>query len=175
MKRWTLYVTLVLLLLASLLTAACGGSPPAPLTEEALKNAEYMGVYEDPVQLTDGKYEGEPFVEGGASRPTVLFIEPYALGDLNGDGAEDAAVLLVENSGGSGSFVYLAAVLNQDGKPENKATVLLEDRAQVKSLTIADGQITVELVTHGPEDPMCCPSQEETRVYKLEGNQLIQQ
>jgi len=165
-------IVLALLMLAAV--AACGGSPP-PLTEDALKNAEYGGIYEEPVQLTNGKYEGEPFVEGGASRPTVLFIEPYALGDLNGDGAEDAAVLLVENSGGSGSFVYLAAVVNKDGKPENAATTLLEDRAQVKSLTIANGKITVEMVTHGPEDPRCCPSQEETRVYKLEGDRLVRQ
>ncbi len=171
MNRW--HVALALLV-AAVLMAACGSSPPAPLDEEALKNAEYAGIYEEPVQLTDGKYEGEPFVAGGASRPTVLFIEPYALGDLNGDKAEDAAVLLVENSGGSGSFVYLAAVLNQDGQPENAATTLLGDRAQVKSLSIADGQITVTLVTHGPNDPMCCPTQEETRVYRLESGQLVQ-
>ena len=28
------------------------------LTLEALKNAQYQGIYEEPVQLTDGKYEG---------------------------------------------------------------------------------------------------------------------
>ena len=107
------------------------------LTAEELKNAEYQGIYQEPIQLTDGTYEGEPFVEGGASRPTVTFIEPnagpMAWGDLNGDGVDDAVVLLVENSGGSGSFVYMAAVLNQGGKPENVDTVLLGDRAQVQS------------------------------------------
>ncbi len=144
------------------------------LTAEKLKNAEYQGIYQEPIQLTDGTYEGEPFVEGGASRPTVTFIEPYAFGDLNGDGVDDAVVLLVENSGGSGSFVYMAAVLNQGGKPENVDTVLLGDRAQVQSLTIADGQINVTMVTHGPDDPMCCPTQEAEQTYELQENKLVQ-
>jgi hypothetical protein len=144
------------------------------LTVEKLKDAGYQGIYQEPIQLTDGTYEGEPFVEGGASRPTVTFIEPYAFGDLNGDGVDDAVVLLVESSGGSGSFVYMAAVLNQKGKPENVDTLLLGDRAQVQSLTIADGQISVTMVTHGPDDPMCCPTQEVEQIYELQENKLVQ-
>jgi hypothetical protein len=144
------------------------------LTVEKLKNAEYQGIYQEPIQLTDGTYEGEPFVEGGASRPTVTFIEPYALGDLNGDGVDDAVVLLVESSGGSGSFVYLAAVLNQEGKPGNVDTVLLGDRVQVQSLTIANGQINATMLTHGPDDPMCCPTQTVEQTYELQGNKLVQ-
>jgi len=144
------------------------------LAEETLKNAEYQGIYQEPIQLADGTYEGEPFVEGGASRPTVTLIEPYAFGDLNGDGVDDAVALLVESSGGSGSFVYLAAVLNQEGKPENADTLLLGDRAQVQSLTIADGQIYVTMVTHGPDDPMCCPTQEVEQTYELQENKLVQ-
>jgi hypothetical protein len=148
------------------------------LTVKKLKNAEYQGIYQEPIQLTDGTYEGEPFVEGGASRPTVTFIEPYAgptaWGDLNGDGVDDAVVLLVESSGGSGSFVYMAAVLNREGKPKNVDTLLLGDRAQVHSLTIADGQISVTMVTHGPDDPMCCPTQEVEQTYELQENTLVQ-
>jgi hypothetical protein len=166
----------VLLLTTLVLTTACG--PAEPLTDEALKDATYGGIYDESVQLNDGRYEGEPFVEGSASRPTVTFIElpgaSPAYGDVDGDGVEDAAVLLVENSGGSGSFVYLAAVLNQNGSPENVATTLLGDRAQVQSLTIEEGQIAVKMVTHGPDDPMCCPTQEVEQIYELEGDQLLQ-
>jgi hypothetical protein len=150
---------------------ACGAAR-ADLTLDVLQNAEYGGIYPEPIQLMAGRYEGEPFVEGGASRPTVAFMEPYASGDLDGDGVNDAAVLLVESSGGSGSFVYLAAVLNRDGRPENVATLLLGDRAQVQSLTIEAGQIVAHMVTHGPDDPLCCPSQEVTQVYELQGSEL---
>jgi hypothetical protein len=166
------YVLAVLLLVTLVLATACG--PAAPLTEETLKNSEYGGIYQETVQLTDGVYAGEPFVEGGASRPTVTYMEPTAFGDLDGDGVEDAAVLLVENSGGSGSFVYLAAVLNGDGNPENVATTLLVDRAQVQSLTVDGGRIAVGMVIHGPDDPMCCPTQEVEQVYELVGDALVQ-
>jgi hypothetical protein len=161
----------LLALLLGELHLACGSTPD--LTMDVLKNTEYQGIYPEPVKLTDGKYEGEPFVEGGASRPMVTFVEPMALGDLDGDGVDDAAVLLVENSGGSGSFVYLAAILNRGGKPENIATQLLGDRVQVQSLTIESGKIVVEALTHSPDDAMCCPTQESTQTYELQGNELV--
>lgn len=166
---------LAAMLLATLVFTLSCGSQTAPLTVESLKNAEYVGIYPQPIELNDGQYEGEAFVEGGASRPTVTFIEPYAMGDLNGDGVEDAAVLLVENSGGSGSFVYLAAVLNRNGTPQNAGTTLLGDRTQVEELTVESGQIRVKALTHGPDDPMCCPSQESEESYVLEGDQLVPQ
>ena len=147
----------------------------ADLTLEALQNASYQGIYDEPVQLTDGRYEGEPFVPGGASRPTVvLHPEVYAFGDLNGDGVDDAVVILIENSGGSGNFRYLAAVINQDGAPVNIATQFVGDRVQVQAITIEDGEIMLNMVAHGPEDPMCCPTQEVTKVYQLQGDQLVE-
>ena len=151
-------------------------SSPPSLTLNDLKSARYQGIYDEPVDLTDGKYEGEPFVEGGASRPTVTFIDPFnALGDLNGDAVEEAVVTLAESSGGSGTFVYLAAVVDQDGSLINVATQLLGDRVQLKSLSIEAGEILVTLATHAPDDPMCCPSQEETKRYRLQEGALIEQ
>ncbi len=144
------------------------------LAEDTLKNAEYLGIYEETVQLTDGRYEGKPFVEGGASRPTVTFIDPYAFGDLDGDGVEDAAALLAENSGGSGTFIYLAAVLNRNGTPQNMATTPLGDRVQVNSLSIEEKEIVVDMITHGPDDPMCCPTQQIVQTYELRDGELVQ-
>jgi len=152
---------------------------PAPSTADklsldALRNATYQGIYDQPVTLTGGKYEGKPFQEGGASRPTVVFADPFtAFGDLNGDGIEDAAVILVENSGGSGSFLYLAAMINQDGKPVNVATTLLGDRVQPESMSIQGGEIVFQGATHAPDDPMCCPSLKTTMKYRLDKGTLV--
>ena len=135
----------------------------------------FKGIYQEPIKLTDGKYEGYFSADGGSSRPTIIFGQPYAFRDLDGDGLDDAAVLLVENSGGSGVFVYLAAVLNQRGKPENVATTLLGDRAQVEELTVESGQIKLKMLTHSPGDPMCCPSEEAQATYSLGENELVPQ
>jgi hypothetical protein len=80
----------------------------------------------------------------------------------------------VESSGGSGSFWYLAAVLNQGGEPANVATVLLGDRLQVEAVSVDGGTITVNAVTHAPDDPMCCPSQESTLTYEFRAGELVE-
>lgn len=146
------------------------------LTLEALKNGEYRGIYDQPVQLIEGEYVGEPFVEGGAARPMVKLVdEVFALGDLNGDDLEDAAVFLVENSGGSGNFIYLAVAINQAGQPFNVATQFLGDRVGLTSIAINRGQITVSMVTQGPNDPLCCPTLAVTLAYRLQGDRLVEQ
>jgi hypothetical protein len=148
---------------------------PVDLSVEALGNLTYRSIFDQPVPLSDGRFEGEPFVEGGASRPTVfLMTEPVAYGDLNGDGQNDAAVLLVSDSGGSGTFIYLAAIESRDGALLNAATTLLGDRNQVRSLIIDGGQIRVDLLSHAADDPECCPTLETMRIFRLVEEQLIE-
>ena len=145
---------------------------PVELTEDLLKNMTYQDIYDEAVTLTDGLYEGESFVEGGASKPTVTLIPFTAFGDLNNDSVNDAAVLLVENSGGTGSFVYLAAVLNSEGTPENVSTMLLGDRVSPESIVIVDGEIVLEAATHAEDDPLCCPSLQTRTIYALQDGEL---
>ena len=97
-----------------------------------------------------------------------------AYGDLNGDGMEDAAVLLAESSGGSGTFISVAAVVNQDGQPVNAGTAPVGDRPQLKSLAIQNGQIVMEIVTQGPDDPMCCPTLKVRKTYSLQDGRLVE-
>ncbi len=153
-------------------------SPLAPgnqLTEDQLKNAAYSGIYEEPVTLTNGLYEGEPFVEGGAARPSVQFIDSSTVyGDLNGDGVDDAASLLVENSGGSGVFTYVGVQLNEGGQPVDAGTVWVGDRTQIKSMGIENGQIVMEVVTQGPDDPQCCPTQKVRKTYAVQNGQVTE-
>ncbi len=177
--RFRLSVLALVLLLVAVLVA-CGtrpSEPAAPLTLEALQNAAYQSEWpaEGIAQLIDGEYREEyPGFEDAASEIVVVFYpDVYAFGDLDGDGAEDAAVFLASSGGGSGTFMSLEAVLNDQGTPKHVASVLLGDRVQVKSVTIESGEITVEVVTHGPDDPLCCPTLEATQKFRLEGEALV--
>ena len=155
------------------------GLPPATpgdqLTETQLKNATYSGIYEEPVTLTDGLYEGKPYVEGDASRPTVQYIDKSGLyGDLDGDGIVDAAVFLLERGGGTGAFTYVAAQLNQNGQPVDAGAVWIEDRIGVRSAAIENGQVVLEIITQGPGDAACCASHKAHKAYALQEGQLAE-
>ena len=81
-----------------------GGSGRCAPTAFELAHATYSGIMDEPVTLTGGRWEGEPFVEGGASRPTVGLVDHFILtGDLDGDGLDEAVTFLWESSGGSGN------------------------------------------------------------------------
>ncbi|HRW09110.1 MAG TPA: META domain-containing protein [Caldilineaceae bacterium] len=191
MKNTKRYTTFALSLMLLLALAACqpivapttepdadaGTIPGAAntLSAQALQNATYSGIYDEPVTLVDGLYEGDPYVAGGASRPTVRYRPNSAYyGDLDGDGVDDAVVFLVESGGGSGNFVYVAAQLNQGGQPVDAGAVMVEDRTQVRSVTIKDGQIAVEFTTAGPGDGACCPSHMVQKTYALQEGQLAE-
>ena len=173
------FLALTLALVACGLPASPSATPtPSPippvvpsavpaLTLQALRNASYYApFYQKTVTLADGKYsEGS-----GANGYTVTLLDAYALGDLNGDGIDDAAVLLAENGGGSGVFESLVLVLDVNGAPQQAGQAELGDRVLVNSVSIASGAASLDMVVQGPNDPMCCPSLPETQTYRLVGN-----
>ncbi len=137
----------------------------APLTLDMLQNAEYASEFtaSKKAKLVGGKYE-ESAAPGSASKVTVnLVAQPLAFGDLNGDGVDDAAVILATNSGGSGTFIVLNVVLNDKGAAKFASSVALGDRVQPKTINISGGVITVDEIRHGPSDPLCCPQERITR------------
>jgi len=162
---------IVAVLLPSDLTAAsCRLNDPS-----ALRNIEYRGFHDNAVTLRDGVYEGEPFLPGGASSPRVELLDvPPVLHDLDGDGSDDAAVLLAESSGGSGAFTWLAIVSCRDGRAVNVGAIGLGDRVMIRSMTGREGAIVVEFVAAGPGEPLCCPTRNVRNRYRLrDGNLLL--
>ena len=159
---------------ASAATAVATEEPAAEsaLTQEALANMEYYVEYtaSGVAPLVDGEYR-EPAAPGSAAETVVQLTDSIAYGTL--DGQEAAAVVLVSSPGGSGTFYDLAVVVVQDGAPVNVATTLLGDRVQINSLAIENDQIVVDMLTAGPNDPMCCPSQQVVQTYELEGALLV--
>jgi heat shock protein HslJ len=146
----------------------------AALTEDQLANAVYNSEFtaSGTAPLVDGVYEEEA-APGSASKVTVTLTQ-HATGDLDGDGVPDAAAILATNTGGTGTFITLEAVLSQGGLPVHEATAPLGDRTQVKAVSIAGGVIALDMIVHGPQDPMCCPTQPAATQYRLQGGQLMQ-
>ena len=139
------------------------------LTNETLENADYfVPQYKKTVTLNAGKYE----TGSGADRLMVVMLPQEAKGDLNGDGLEDAAILLGENGGGSGVFVSLIVVYNQGGKPVQGPSVLIDDRPKIDTLTIQDGQILLQATIHGANDPMVSPTLGVKETYQLAADRL---
>ena len=144
-----------------------------PLSDETLRDLEYRGVAERPVTLDDGRWQGAPYAPDSASRPRVeIARNGIVRGDLDGDGRDEAAVLLLESGGGTGLNHYVAVVAERNGEPRNIATALLGDRVQIMRFSVEAGRLTVEAVVAGPDEPMCCPTQKVRRTLVLAGSQL---
>ena len=147
------------------------------LTLEQLRNAEYrlplLGDEDTPIRFEDG--EGSiAYGEGATERDYAGIVDDaVAFGDLDGDGFADAAVVVFTSGGGSGTFKHLIAVLDRDGAPVQAARVYLGDRVQVESVTIASGEIVMDMLAHRRSDGLCCPTLSITRGFALRGDQLV--
>jgi uncharacterized membrane protein/heat shock protein HslJ len=147
---------------------------PGFLTIEVLQNAKYQSEFaiDGSVKLSNGTYRGK-LVPDSASELIVMLSDHVAFGDLNGDGAEDAVVVLISDPGGSGRFRHLGVVINEKGSPQHVASQLLGDRVKVNSLSVRSGEVAVQMMTHGPKDPMCCPTLKVTWNYVLQEGKLV--
>jgi heat shock protein HslJ len=173
-------LTLIALAGAAGSSAAQGGGalqPASPgtgaLTIGQARNASISGVYDTTVTLTDGVFEGAPFDQGGASRPRLIVMRDLvALGNLDGAPGDEAAMMLAENSGGSGEMVYLSAIGLRAGAPASIGTIAVGDRTKIVTFGISGADVVMEVIEAGPNDPACCPTQVATKVYALEGGAL---
>ncbi len=134
-------------------TPTASATVPA-LTRDALRSAEYAA--------------GFPTF-GTLQRDRIGAQDPLAFGDLNGDGVDDAAVVLLLVDGNSGHF-YLVAVLNKNSAPRHVASAFLGLNIGIDSVTIAEGVVTLQTKQLGPNDPNCCPAKEVVATFQLTGN-----
>jgi hypothetical protein len=141
------------------------------LTENDLANATYRIDELGAFQLDNGEFNRQ-YGEGMTQRHQVT-LEKVAFGDLDHDGLSDAAVILARQSGGSGTFKYLVAMRNTGNAFRQQASVLLGDRVQINTMSIADDQVNLDTVVAGPRDSTCCPSQRVKQTYILRENKLV--
>ena len=140
------------------------GNPLLPLLRGATYRSDFARA--GSLQLSDGEFR-EPIVPGSATELVVTLGE-VAIGDLNGDGVDDAVVILYSSPGGSGTFRDLVAVVMHEGTAVPVIGASLGDRVKIETLAIEDSEISVGMVKHASGDPMCCPTQRVTQRYALQ-------
>lgn len=143
---------------------------------QAFPNAEYPveGVCSGKAQLKDGFFE-ESVAPGSATTTRIWFGKKQAFGDMNGDGVEDAAVTLVVDRGGSGTFTYLALVINEKGTAKPVASIMLGDRIIVTCLAIESSSVVVTMLTRKPDESISAePTREVRHAFKLRGDKLVE-
>ncbi len=140
-------------------------TPGGAINLDLLKNFTYEAVRPGlKITLKDGVYEGD--------QVHSTLIEPVAFGNLVGEGGPDAAVVLATNTGGSGTFYDLVAVIDNNGTPEQAGYAYFGDRQLIKNLQIVAGRIVLDYITQGSKDALCCPSEHRLRTYVVHNGAL---
>jgi hypothetical protein len=104
--------------------------------------------------LENGKAEKD-IAPGSAIKNKIMIFGEPVYGDLDEDGDKDAAILLVNSSGGTGSFYYAVLGIN-NGKQGYKAsnTIFLGDRIAPQTIEIHDGRALFNYAVRKESEPM---------------------
>lgn len=99
----------------------------------------------------------------------VIHKPVYA--DLDGDNGREAVSILMQHTGGTGSFYYLAAA----GEDRNTVeSYFLGDRVQIVSLKIVENLIEVEYFDRALDQSMASkPTLKISKKFKLDGKNIV--
>jgi len=140
----------------------CGCAPGAPTPEDAAVQRSRIAASPESasydidgrmVRLRNGKHDELAAPASASHRTTEIWGAPVAA-DLDGDGDQDAIVIIATEQGGSGTFYFVAVAEFDGGGYTGSAGVLLGDRIAPQRVTFADGVITVDYAERRPGEPM---------------------
>jgi heat shock protein HslJ len=144
------------------------------LSPETLANLAYQSEWVDGgmAQLVGGELR-QPVAPGSATETLIQITDAMAFGQLP-DGRDAAAVVIITSPGGSGTFYDLALVAEEDGTLQNVASAFLGDRPLIDAIAFEGDSIIAQMVVHGPDDPMCCPTQQVQVTFGLVNGELVE-
>lgn len=142
---------LAILSVVSLFLTACGGgsteSAPGDSNEvvveiQAPADPANAGYYIDGILYTLVNGSLEQAIDDSETLNNFKLLEFKASGDINTDGTDDTAVVLINDAGGSGTFYYIG-ILTSGPNPVVENTSFLGDRIEVKGMEFVDGKFEV--------------------------------
>jgi hypothetical protein len=141
-------------------------SPPDP------SNATFT-IERDTVALVNGRAEREA-APGSATKVTTTLADPRVSGDVDGDGRPDTVVVLIYQPGGSGTFFYVAALLNATGGVTTTPAVLFGDRIKVTDVKLDGRTIVVEVLDRTAGQALSeSPSVASTKRFVIDRGALV--
>ena len=150
---------LITFLLFFFVESILAGNELIPVTGQALPidplNAVY-GIEGHEIHLINGRADAEA-APGAVCRITTSVFGKPVYGDLDADGNEDAALLLIQSSGGSGTFYYATAALNTNGAYRGTNAVFLGDRIAPQTVEIRNGVFIANYADRRREEAMTTP------------------
>jgi len=172
-------------------TAAAADEPAQPeaaagkatfnqdIREVDFKNFTYEPdcAYDENKKITvkNAEYSYEKPADGYTDRFYFKVFE-ISYGDLNADNSEEAIVLTVCNTGGTGNFTEGFIYSLKDGKPALYTKIPGGDRAEggLRTSRVENGQLIVESNDPGETGGACCPEFILTTHYDVSGGKLKQ-
>jgi len=135
-------------------------------------NATFQ-IERDRITLSGGRAEREA-APGSATKIVTTLAAQRATGDVDGDARPDTAVLLVQQPGGSGTFFYVAALLNPSSGAVATPAVLLGDRIAPTALRLEGTTIVVEFLDRAPGQPLSAsPAVPTTKRFAVQAGALV--
>lgn len=127
----------------------------------------------DRITVKDGEFFEEKEIDGYTDR-RFFKVSGFTYGDLDGDGKDEAVVISVCNTGGTGNFTEAYVLKMSGGEITRIVTLEGGDRAYggLREIRIEDGKMIVEANDPGEMGGACCPEEVVTRTYKLKGGSL---
>lgn len=163
---------------ASALLAACvdvSVSEDSDDARSALESAAYLteNASEGRATLEDGEFREQ--AAPGSATEVVIRLGKWSLGDLDGQGALDAVAITVEDPGGSGTFRYLHALINEGDDLRDAGVAFLGDRIRIEGVSVHAGLITVAMLDRRPDEPYAAPPTVPViRQFRLQGAELTE-
>ncbi|MBU6141525.1 hypothetical protein KGO95_00210 [Patescibacteria group bacterium] len=128
------------------------------------RNGTYY-INDQAVTLVNG-VSAVPAAPGSAAQIVTRYFGNGVSADLNGDGRPDAAFLITQDTGGSGTFYYIVAALNTPQGYEGSRAFFLGDRIAPQPTTVtADGTIIVNYADRAPGESFAVAPSVGTSIY----------
>lgn len=107
----------------------------------------------------------KPAAPGSAAMNTVRIVGDPVTGDVDGDGRPDAALLIENDPGGSGTFYYAVVAVNHgEGGLRASNALPLGDRIAPEGIEFDDGRFVYRFRERNPGESMAATPTLEKRV-----------